>query len=82
MVYVYNEILAIKKNEILPAITWMDLEGIILSEKRQNHHMISLICNIEETNEQRKRDKPRNMLLTTENQLMVTREEWIGEGME
>ena len=34
VVYIYNGIYsAIKKNEILPfAITWMDLEGIMLSE--------------------------------------------------
>ena len=31
MWYICNEILAIKKNEILPFVTlWMDLEGIIL----------------------------------------------------
>ena len=40
---------AIKKNEILPfAMTWMELEGIMLSEMSQsekdNYHMISLIC--------------------------------------
>ena len=39
----------IKKNEIMPfAVTWMDLEIIILSEVSQtgkdNYHMISLIC--------------------------------------
>ena len=42
---------AIKKNETLPfAITWMDLEGIILNETGQTekykYHMISLICEI------------------------------------
>ena len=42
---------AIKKNEILPfATTWMELEGIMLSEIRQSekdkYHMISLICAI------------------------------------
>ena len=36
MVYIYNGILAIKKNEILPFATmWMDLEGIMLSEISQ-----------------------------------------------
>ena len=40
---------AIKKNEILPfATTWIELEGITLSEISQsekiNYHMISLIC--------------------------------------
>ena len=42
---------AIKKNEILPfTSTWMDLEGIILSEisqaEKDKYHMISLICGI------------------------------------
>ena len=42
---------AIKKNEILPfATTWMDLEGIMLSEIRQTEKdkycMVSLICEI------------------------------------
>ena len=38
---------AIKKNEILPfATTWMDLEGMMLSEisQREKYCMISLIC--------------------------------------
>ena len=42
---------AIKKNEILPfATTWMDLEGIMLSEisqtEKDRYPMISLICEI------------------------------------
>ena len=42
---------AIKKNKILPfAATWMDLEGIMLSEicqtEKDKHCMISLICGI------------------------------------
>ena len=38
-----------KKNEILsPVATWMDLEGIILSEasQRKKYCMISLICGV------------------------------------
>ena len=43
--YIYNGILlGNEKNEILPfATTWMELEGIMLSEISQNH-MFSLIC--------------------------------------
>ena len=42
---------AIKKNEILPfATTWMDIEGIMLSEihqtEKDKYCMISLICGI------------------------------------
>ena len=42
---------AIKKDEILPfPTTWMDLEGIILSEigqmEKDKYCMISLICGI------------------------------------
>ena len=49
VVYIYNGVLlAIKKNEILPfATTWMELEGIMLSESSQSekdkYHMTSLI---------------------------------------
>ena len=51
VVHVYNGILAIKKNEIMPfAATWMDLEIIILSEgsqtEKDKYHMISLIHGI------------------------------------
>ena len=50
-IYIYNGILAIKKNEIMPfAATWMDLEIIILKEVSQKeedkYHMISLTCGI------------------------------------
>ena len=43
--------LAMRKNEILPfATTWMELEGIMLSEISQSEkdrcHMFSLICGI------------------------------------
>ena len=49
-VHIYNEYeLAIKENESLPsAMTFMDLEGIVLSEISQTendkYHMISLTC--------------------------------------
>ena len=52
MVYIYKEYYsAIKKDEYPPfASTWMELEGIMLSEIRQskkdNYHMVSIICGI------------------------------------
>ena len=46
-----NGISVIKKNKILPfAVTWVDLEFIILSEgsqkEKDHYHMISHICGI------------------------------------
>ena len=51
VVHVYNAILAIKKNEIIPfAATWMDPVILILSEvsqkEKDKYHMMSLICGI------------------------------------
>ena len=47
-VYTMEYYLAIKENEILPlATTWMELEGIMLSEISQSEkdkYMTSLIC--------------------------------------
>ena len=50
-IYIYNRIIGIKKNEIMPfATTWMDLEIIMLNEvsqkEKHKYHMISLICGI------------------------------------
>ena len=50
-IYTMEYYSAIKKNEIMPfAVTWMQLEIIILSEVSQNekdkYHMISLTCGI------------------------------------
>ena len=52
VVHIYNGILlSHKKSEILLLVTsWMDLEGIMLSEIHQSennkYHMISLTCGI------------------------------------
>ena len=51
VIHIYNGILAIRRDEILPfATTWMDLEIIMLSEINQTekvgNHTISLICGI------------------------------------
>ena len=50
-IYTMENYSAIKKNEImLFAVTWMQLEIIILSEvsqkEKDKYHMISLICGI------------------------------------
>ena len=46
---IYNGIYysAIKKNEIVPFTTWMDLEGMLREvnqREKDKHHMISLTC--------------------------------------
>ena len=63
-------------------MTWMELEYIMLSEisqlEKDKYHTISLICGVEktkQTNKGKKREKPRNRLLTIETKLMVTRRE-------
>ena len=50
-IYIMEYYSVIKKNEIMPfAVTWMDLEIIILSEvsqkEKDKYHMITLICGI------------------------------------
>ena len=74
---------AIKKSEILTfAMTWMELESIMLSEisqqEKEKYHMIWFYSYVEfkkpkKTKEKkRERDIPWNRLLTVENKLMVT----------
>ena len=52
MVYIYNEILLSHKNNIILAFTttWMDLEGIMLSEisqtEKEKYSMLSLIYGV------------------------------------
>ena len=73
-----EEYITIKMNEILPfAALWMDLEGTMASEIRQSekdkYHVISLMCGLQGTKQtKKKRDKPKDRLLTVENKLMVT----------
>ena len=49
VVHIYNGILLSQQDEYPPfALTWMELEGIMLSEisqaKKDNYRMVSLIC--------------------------------------
>ena len=49
--------LAMRKNEIMPFVaTWMELKGIMLSERSQSekdrYHMFSLICGTQKTREE------------------------------
>ena len=50
VVHIYNGLLPIKKNEIVPfAEMWMDLESIIQSEvsqKEKNYYRLMHICGI------------------------------------
>ena len=53
MYYIYTTdcYSVIKKDEIMPfAVTWMDLESVILNElsqtEKEKYHMTSLICEI------------------------------------
>ena len=51
VVHIYNGMLAVKMNEIMPfAATWVDLESIILSKvnptEKNKYRRISLICGL------------------------------------
>ena len=52
VVYIVNEILVIMKNEMVPfATTWLDLEIIVLNQKKkknqkEKHYKISHTCGI------------------------------------
>ena len=65
---------AIKNNEILPfATTWMDLEGIMLSEisqtEKDKYHMVLLICGILKTKQSNKQNEKQTHRYTI-NQLL------------
>ena len=53
MIHIVEYYLNIKKIEILPATTWMNLEGIMLSEisqtEKDKYCLFSLICGIKQT---------------------------------
>ena len=79
VVYMYDRILVIKKNEISPSVTtWMNLEGIMLSELYQadkdSYSMISFMDSKQQntwTNKTKQKWTRRE--LTTENNLVVAR---------
>ena len=65
-----------KKSEIMPlAMTWLQLEMIILSEVSQRYHMMSLVCGIQknDTNE---------LILKTEIDTDVEKELMVSKGEE
>ena len=58
--YIVEYYSAMKKNEILPFVTtWMDLEGIMLSEisqmQKDKFHMVSFLCGMKQTNKEANR---------------------------
>ena len=64
----------LKKNEILPIeTTWMDLEGIMLSEisqtEKDKYHMVSLTSGIKETKHMNTYNKTKTDSLDKENKL-------------
>ena len=67
---------AMKENEIMPfAVTWMDLEIIILCETEKDKNHIALICGI------KKKQKQMNLfikLTEIENKLKVNKRERRG----
>ena len=84
----YNGVLAIKKNEILPfATTWLDPEGIMLSEVNQTEKdkycMISLMRGIyKNPKNQMNKQQNRNRAMGSENKQVVTRMEGVVRGGE
>ena len=62
----------IKRKEILPFATWIDLECTMLSEISQSEkdrcHMISLVDFKKQTNEQRKKQTNQETLFTSRKQ--------------
>ena len=75
VVYIYNGILAIKKNELMPfAAKWTDLEIIILSQRKTNiiwYHLYVESKKLYKWTYLQNRNRPTD----TENKLMVTKGE-------
>ena len=74
---------AIKKNEIMPfAATYLEI--IILHEvrRRMTYHVISLMCGIFKKLDNRTYLQNRNRLTDFENELIVTRWERLGSGID
>ena len=77
--YIHNGILLGHKNDtiLLFATTWMDLEGIILSEidkERQIPYDLTYMWNINKAKQSKQQKRPIN----TENKLTVARGEEVG----
>ena len=71
--YYIQYYLAIKRDDILPFVTtWIDFEGLMLSEisQKDKYNMISLICRL-----------TKKQLIDTENRLVIARcgGQWVGE---
>ena len=76
VIYNYNGILFSHKKNFLPSVTtWMDLEGIMLSEiwqtEKDKYHMILLTCGI--VNKTKQNTPKKTELMDTEDRLVVAR---------
>ena len=82
-IYTMEYYSAIRKNEILPfAITWMDLEGIMLNEVSQTRTImvwVHLYVKPKKQNKWTNKKQNRNKTIDTRNKLVVPG--GVGEGM-
>ena len=77
-IYTMGYYSAIKKKEILPfTTTWMDFEGITLSEisqtEKDKYCVTSLMCRILKTKQKQNPQKTKTKLIDTKNRLVVAR---------
>ena len=74
---IFTILISHEKNEILPFVTWMDIESIMLNEisqkKKDKYHMISLIFEILKTKQMYIRDKAETDSYIQKNKLLFTR---------